>query len=299
MIKLMRKKRIRRCAILILCAMLVSPFSAGISAANIGEGQAEETSGIYESLRSAGAPRIYINGQEYLGKAFLKDSTTYVGIREYAMFMGASSVDWSSAEKTAVITADNLTIRAKYLDTYITANGRYLWIKDGIQIIDGTMYVPIRTIAKAFNSTVEWNGTEFSVYVNGDGAISPAESYYDADCVLWLARIINAEACGEPLLGKIAVGNVVLNRTQSSLFPSTIYGVIFDKNCGIQFTPAANGTVYNTPNEESIIAAKLCLDGASVSDSVLFFVNQEIATNTWVAENRPYAMTIGNHTFFS
>lgn len=298
MFKLMRKKRSRRCAALILCALLASPLATAASALTPDSGQAEMHTE-HASKRAPGTPAIYINGSEYLGKAFLQNSTTYVGIREYAMFMGARSVDWDSSEKTAVITADNLTIKAKYLDTYIIANGRYLWTKDVIQVLDGTMYVPIRVLAKAFNSSVEWNDASFSVHVSGGGAITPADSFYDSDCVLWLARIINAEAIGEPLLGKIAVGNVVLNRVADEQFPSTIYGVIFDRSCGVQFTPTSNGTIYNTPCEESVTAAKLCLDGASVSSSVLFFVNQRIATSTWVADNRPYAMTIGNHTFFS
>lgn len=273
-----------------MCAALLIPLGIRAGAAPNESGQAEQ---------QPRSPHIYINGEVYKGKSFLSNSTTYVGIREYAMFMGADSVDWNSGEKTAVIKADNLEISAKYLDTYIVANGRYLWVCDGIQIKDGTMYVPLRVIAKAFGSTVNWDAPDFSAYVNGKGAIETADSYYDGDSVLWLSRIINAEAGCEPLLGKIAVGNVVLNRVKSDMFPSTIYGVIFDRSSGVQFTPTANGTIYKTPNTDSIIAAKLCLDGANVSESLLFFVNQKIATSTWVSDNRPYAMTIGNHTFFS
>lgn len=285
-----RKRRIsRRCAAILICAAMLTPLAARISAQSPDAGQAEQPR----------EPIVYVNGSKYPGKTFLSNSTTYVGIREYAMYMGAGSVDWDSSEKTAHITADGLDISAKYMNTYIVANGRYLWVRDGIQIKDGTMYVPLRVIAKAFGCTVSWDAPDFSAYVNGGGAIESAESFYDSGCVLWLSRIINAEAGCEPLLGKIAVGSVVLNRVESDMFPSTIYGVIFDRSCGVQFTPAANGTVYNTPNEESVIAAKLCLDGASVSDSVLFFVNEKLATNTWVSDNRPYAMTIGNHTFFS
>lgn len=290
MLKLFKKDLCRRCYALIICAVILAltPLVSGAAPDISGQASAETQK-----------PAIYINSQRYGGKAFIENSTTYVGIREFSMFMGADSIDWNSEEKTAVIFKDSLKISAKYRDTYIIANGRYIWAKDGIKIIEGTMYVPLRVIAKAFGCTVGWSAPDFSAFVEGGGIIADGDSYYDSGCVLWLARIINAEAGGEPLLGKIAVGTVVLNRVDSSLFPSTIYGVIFDRSCGIQFTPAANGTVYNTPNEESIIAAKLCLDGARVSDSVLFFVNERLAENTWVSDNRPYEMTIGNHTFFS
>ena len=98
--------------------------------------------------------------------------------------------------------------------------------------------------------------------------------------------------------GKIAVGNVVLNRVRSSAYPNTIYGVIFDKRYGIQFAPVANGTIYNSPTAESIIAAKICLEGYSISDRILFFMNPRIATNNWISKNRPYAFSIGNHDFY-
>lgn len=76
---------------------------------------------------------------------------------------------------------------------------------------------------------------------------------YNADDLYWLARIISAESRGESLDGKIAVGNVVLNRVASSDFPDTIYGVIFDDRWGGQFEPVRNGTIYQTPTEDSVL----------------------------------------------
>ena len=133
------------------------------------------------------------------------------------------------------------------------------------------------------------------------GKYSPilkASSFYRADEVLWLARIIHAESAGEPLLGQIAVGNVVLNRVKSSAYPNTIYGVIFDRKNGTQFSPVVFGTIYNTPNTDSVIAAKLCLEGYTLSDSIFFFMNPRIATNNWISKNRPFAFRIGNHNFY-
>ena len=68
--------------------------------------------------------------------------------------------------------------------------------------------------------------------------------------MMWLSRILYAEANTEPLAGKIAVGNVIMNRVKSPEFPDTIYSVIFDRKYGVQFTPVANGSVYNNANEE-------------------------------------------------
>ena len=98
--------------------------------------------------------------------------------------------------------------------------------------------------------------------------------------------------------GKIAVGNVILNRVRSKDYPNTIYGVIFDRRYGVQFSPVSNGTIYNTPSNESIIAAKICLEGYSVSTEILYFVNPKVAPNSWASKNRPYFDTIGNHAFY-
>ena len=95
------------------------------------------------------------------------------------------------------------------------------------------------------------------------------------------------------------MNNVVMNRVRSPLYPNTIYGVIFDRRYGTQFSPVSFGTIYNTPSSRSVIAAKLVLDGAVISNDVLFFMNPRLSTTNWIAENRPYAFTIGRHDFYN
>lgn len=243
--------------------------------------------------------RVFINGKLYEGTAFLKSSVTYVGIREFSMAMGVSHVSWDHSKKMATVSSDSLSLSAKMGDLFLTANGRYLWAGSGIIIKNGTMYVPLRTVAKAFGCSVSWKASEFSAYVSGKGALTAGDSFYNSDSVYWLARIIHAEAQGEPMLGKVAVGSVVLNRVKSPHYPSTIYGVIFDRKNGVQFTPVSNGAIYCTPSKESIIAAKLCLDGATISEKVLFFVNEALAQSSWVTDNRTFVVTVGNHKFYA
>ena len=101
------------------------------------------------------------------------------------------------------------------------------------------------------------------------------------------------------MLGQIAVGNVVLNRVASPEFPNTIWGVIFDRRYGVQFTPVANGTVYATPTESAVIAARLCLEGVTVSQRALYFLNPAKASSFWIVYNRPFAFRIGTHDFYN
>ena len=154
--------------------------------------------------------------------------------------------------------------------------------------------IPIRVLADAFCAEVLWDG---DVHITTtDDVIENGDTFYNEDDVYWLSRIINAEARGECLEGKIAVGNVVMNRVASDTCPDTIYDVIFDFEHGIQFTPAYTGTIYNTPTEESIIVAKLVLDGADVAGDAMYFASIK---NCWAAYAHPFLMSIGNHDFYA
>ena len=125
-----------------------------------------------------------------------------------------------------------------------------------------------------------------------------SDSAYDYEDLYWLARIISAEAKGESFTGQIGVGTVVLNRVRSKDFPGTVKGVVFDRKYGTQFTPVANGSIYHTPTDSAVVAAKMCLDGYTLSNSVLYFVNPRIATSSWIQNSRKYAFRIGNHDFY-
>ena len=125
-----------------------------------------------------------------------------------------------------------------------------------------------------------------------------ADAAYDYEDLYWLARVISAEAKGESFTGQIGVGTVVLNRVRSKDFPNTVKGVVFDQKYGTQFTPVANGTIYQTPTASAVVAAKMCLDGYTLSNSVLYFLNPRIATSSWIVQNRKYAFRIGNHDFY-
>lgn len=115
----------------------------------------------------------------------------------------------------------------------------------------------------------------------------------------WLSRIIHAEAEAEPYSGKVAVGNVVLNRVNSSAFPNTIKGVIFEYYQGIpQFSPVADGTIYNTPSATSIQAARDALAGQRPVGTATYFFNPDKSAGTWIVQNKTFVKTIGDHDFY-
>ena len=196
----------------------------------------------------------------------------------------------------AVVTADGLTIRVRVGDQYLEANGRYLYIYHQVLSGGGQVLVPARIIAQAMGAWVEWHqDTGELEFHAGSGAIESGDTFYDSDSVYWLSRIISVESGNQPLDGKLAVGTVIMNRVESPLFPDTIYDVIFAPN---QFSPAQNGTIHREPNAESVIAAKLVLEGIRVGGESLYFVNPSVTPNSWAQRNRTYVTTIGAHAFF-
>jgi len=225
----------------------------------------------------------------------LINATAYVPIYDFSIAMGAESI--YNRGYYAVVTAPGLRVYATAGNPYIVANGRYLHVPHLNREIDGMLHVPIRPLAKAFGASVRWLYDIRGVTVTNTGVpIESGSSFYDETDLFWMSRIISAEARGESLKGQIAVGNVVMNRTRSPMYPDTVRGVIFDRRHGIQFTPAHSGAINRAPTQSSVIAAKLALDGADVIGDSLFFSSTSI--RCWASRNRPFATTIGNHNFF-
>jgi spore germination cell wall hydrolase CwlJ-like protein len=119
-----------------------------------------------------------------------------------------------------------------------------------------------------------------------------ADSGYASDLDL-LARLITAEAQGEPYEAKVAVGAVVMNRVQSGSWPDTIQDVIYQKINGYdQFTPVANGWINKPAQAESIKAAAAALKGADPTGGAEFYYDDS-TTNSWIL-GKPVSVQIGS-----
>lgn len=108
-----------------------------------------------------------------------------------------------------------------------------------------------------------------------------------------LARIISAEARGEPYLGQVAVGAVVLNRVEHPSFPDTISGVIYQNGA---FSCLNDGQFYTAVASSAYTAARDALNGLDPSGGAIYYYNPKTATSKWI-RSRPVITTIGNHVF--
>lgn len=125
---------------------------------------------------------------------------------------------------------------------------------------------------------------------------------YNCDDALLLAKLIYHEARGEGLNGWIGVGEVVLNRMNSDLYPNTVQEVIYQEG---QFTDNEQLESIN-PSEEMITAAQMILSGKlKVFDNpqVMYFKNPMITNGieATIAEDwglHKYFTYIEHHAFY-
>lgn len=108
-----------------------------------------------------------------------------------------------------------------------------------------------------------------------------------------LSRLIYGEARGEPYVGQVAVGAVVLNRVKSSSFPNTIAGVIYQNGA---FDVVSDGQINLVQNSTAKKAAQDALNGWDPSYGAIYYFNPNTATSKWIW-SRPMTVTIGKHRF--
>lgn len=122
---------------------------------------------------------------------------------------------------------------------------------------------------------------------------SSSNSSYSSQDVYLLAKCIHAEARGEPYMGQVAVGAVVLNRVKSSSFPNTISGVIYQPYA---FTAVIDGQMNLEPNETAYNAARDAMNGWDPTNGCIYYYNPATATSSWIW-SRKVMITIGKHNF--
>lgn len=225
---------------------------------------------------------------------------------------------WAGAISYRVKSGDSLWGISNRFDTTITEiqqasiiSGSSIYPDQQLTIPGVSQYKAVSgdtlwLIARKFNSTVyflqKMNELPNSNIYVGQLLYVPDSSqassgYTNAD-VYWLSRIISAEARGESQLGQIAVGAVILNRVESSIFPDTVKEVVFQYTRGIpQFSPVADGSIYGDPTASAVKAAYSALDRNDPTYGALYFYNPQLTSyHNWV-RTRPVTVVIGNHVF--
>ena len=123
--------------------------------------------------------------------------------------------------------------------------------------------------------------------------ISDTASTGQSNDAALLARLISAEARGEPYTGQVAVGAVVLNRVKHPSFPNSISGVIYQRGA---FSCLDDGQFDQPVADSAYKAAQDALGGWDPSGGAIYYFNPTTATSAWIW-SRPLLTTIGKHRF--
>ena len=118
-----------------------------------------------------------------------------------------------------------------------------------------------------------------------------------------LQRIVEAEATGEDIYGKILVANVVINRVNDEYFPDTISEVVFQKSGGsYQFSPTRDGRYWSVEISKSTIeAVNRALAGEDYSQGALYFFARKLTSQSkaqWFDESLNRLFRYGCHEFY-
>lgn len=108
-----------------------------------------------------------------------------------------------------------------------------------------------------------------------------------------LSKAINGESRGEPYIGQVAVGGVIMNRVSDPRFPNTIAGVIYQTGA---FTAVSDGQIHAELVETSTKAAIDAINGWDPSGGAIYYYNPAKTTNKWIW-SRPVIKKIGKHVF--
>lgn len=167
------------------------------------------------------------------------------------------------------------------------------------KLAKATKYNEAETKAKMYQTPNNQGGQQPAPAQEGQQAKKPEATAvnvpqgFSQNDIKLMANAVHGEARGEPYVGQVAVAAVILNRAESSTFPNTISGVIFEPRA---FTAVADGQIWLTPNETAERAVRDAINGWDPSGNALYYFNPVTATSDWIW-SRPQIKKIGKHIF--
>lgn len=164
--------------------------------------------------------------------------------------------------------------------------------------VDGIYGVKTQSAVRQFQKSVGITadgiaGNKTLLYLGLGGSSSASAGGFSSSDVYLLAKVIAAEARGESYTGQVAVGAVVLNRVDSSSFPDTVSGVVYQKGA---FSAVTDSNWSVAPDATSRKAAQDAINGWDPSGGALYYYNPAKTSNRWI-RTRPVITTIGSHIF--
>ena len=296
-----------RCALLLAAALLLSACGrtaadasvpAPAAAATLPAAPVPATPTLWEEVP------VYADGLLF-DRAFRNGDTVCVSVSALCDRFGLEAA-LSAEGGGCQLALPGVTLRCTAGREYAEADGRYLYTPGGFLLQDGELYLPAQAAAHLFGITaavtedpprVDLDTDRFRLLTGGTDYYS---MHFPVEDLYWLSHIIYSESHLQPLAGQIGVGNVVLNRVASPLYPDSIMAVVLERSeTAVQFDPTADGSVHAPVDEAAMIAACLCLEGYNTVGDSMFFVNPDRGDSSWFEAERQFVVRIGEHNFYT
>ncbi|MFQ6773009.1 MAG: spore cortex-lytic enzyme [Clostridia bacterium] len=234
---------------------------------------------------------IYGTGTRNAVKAFQrKNGLTADGIvgSATAKAMGIYS---SSGTSTTTTAKGKDVVAVKTYQQKLKSWGYYTGAVDGVK---GSKTInAVKAFQRKNGLTADGIVGRATAKAMGISVSSTTNTNYSNNDLYLLAKAVYGEARGEPYEGQVAIAAVILNRVDSSSFPNTVAGVIYQPWA---FTAVHDGQFDLEPNATAYQAARDALNGWDPTYGSLYYYNPNTATNTWI-RSRKVTTTIGEHVF--
>lgn len=196
----------------------------------------------------------------------------------------------STSRSTEVLSkAGSRGEEVRQIQTKLKSKGIYSGSVDGIY---GTLTKDaVKKFQKSAGLTVDGIAGPKTLSALGIGSASSGQ--YSSSDIYLLAKVIAAEARGEPYIGQVAVGAVILNRVQHASFPDSIAGVVYQPGA---FSCVNDSNWSTEPTAQSKKAAQDAINGWDPSGGAIYYYNPAKTSNKWI-RTRPVIQTIGAHVF--
>jgi N-acetylmuramoyl-L-alanine amidase len=222
-------------------------------------------------------------------KKHFKLTTIILLIMVFGLFIIYKNFNGSKTIQTVTYSWGSTGAKVSAIQTKLKKWGYYFGA------VDGNYGTKTYNAVKYFQSKngLPATGAANTATLNALGISTTTASSGNSNNLYLLAKAIAGESRGEPYIGQVAVGAVIINRTKNPNFPSSIPGVIYQPGA---FTAVSDGQINVSPPDSCVKAARDAMNGWDPTHGCIYYYNPATATSSWIW-SRPVYMVIGKHRF--
>lgn len=249
------------------------------------------------------AVKVYFDGL-LSDRGYYENETLFLAPDAIAAYFGVS-FETQVLDDSFIMSFPGFELTGWQSLDYMIADSRYFYTPNHYLNIEGKIYLQQDLIERLFGVKIQFSADDMTAKLDNGiltllrGGPDYYTAKFESDELYWLSRIIYTETKDQPMAGLIGVGNVVYNRVHSDDFPDTVYDVIFQRSPEVvQFDPAATNGIFLEPDERSVIAACMCMEGYNTVGDCMYFVNPRRGDSTWFENDLEFVVSIGDHDFY-